>query len=100
MFLSNILYCSPCWLQSLEPCSISEYSCLGADFAKPTVNAIPYIIVNPINVGIKSPAAPWTNTFPNVENGCIIPCVKFSIKLAILKAYFVLLEKQNMKKAK
>ena len=85
MFLFNILYCSPLWLQSLEPCSISEYSFLGADLAKPIKKNTEYIIVVTSNVEKKSPPAPLENTLPNVPNGFVTDVPNVSINTSKLK---------------
>ena len=60
--LLNILYCSPFSHQSLEPCSISVYSCFGLDLNNPINAKTAYIIVKYKSVFPKYPIYAALNT--------------------------------------
>ena len=60
--LLNILYCSPFSHQSLEPCSISVYSCFGLDLNNPINAKTAYIIVKYKSVFPKYPIYAASNT--------------------------------------
>ena len=83
LFLLNIWYCSPLWLQSLEPCSISVYLFFGADLANPIKNITKYTNVNSNNNYIKLCIAPCVNIPPKVANGFVIFIGNCSINTVI-----------------
>ena len=66
------VYCSPFLLQSLEPCSKSVYSFLGADLATPTIKNIANIIENPPSVFIYDDIYPPFINSANALNGFLI----------------------------
>ena len=65
----SILNCSPLWLQSLDPCSISAYSFLGAFLITPITAIITYINENFQSIAQKLPKYVGKNDLPKDENG-------------------------------